>query len=293
MTHEVDIQDVMDLKSKLSKTDGGATAQLLSLLDTLAHFQITRELMEKSQIHHILTKISKNKKEEYEKRVAEKAAEIRVSWKKLLISGADKKEVHRPDDDRDLFEPDAVQPPVELPKAPEQSDPTFEDDIRKKVYDQIKAKLRDALPPHFDKLVSLAADIEGQINATSGPDRAVYKRKAQQKFLILADKQHGREVIEDLARETLSVKEFVDKEARDLFTKSHLHSIEEEAKKQSMQALQADFYRKNLKLNMSEFVCGKCKSQKIFAEQKQTRSADEPMTTFLTCQDCGHKWKQN
>jgi len=25
--------------------------------------------------------------------------------------------------------------------------------------------------------------------------------------------------------------------------------------------------------------------------QAQTRSADEPMTTFVYCNDCGHRWK--
>jgi len=28
-----------------------------------------------------------------------------------------------------------------------------------------------------------------------------------------------------------------------------------------------------------EFTCWKCKSKKVFTEQKQMRSADEPMTT--------------
>ena len=37
--------------------------------------------------------------------------------------------------------------------------------------------------------------------------------------------------------------------------------------------------------------CGKCKSKKTSYYQMQTRSADEPMTTFVTCRECGHKWK--
>ena len=37
--------------------------------------------------------------------------------------------------------------------------------------------------------------------------------------------------------------------------------------------------------------CGKCKSLKTSYYQLQTRSADEPMTTFVTCKGCGHKWK--
>ena len=39
------------------------------------------------------------------------------------------------------------------------------------------------------------------------------------------------------------------------------------------------------------FKCGKCKSYKTSYYQLQTRSADEPMTTFVNCANCGNKWK--
>lgn len=39
------------------------------------------------------------------------------------------------------------------------------------------------------------------------------------------------------------------------------------------------------------FKCGKCKSKKTTYYQMQTRSADEPMTTYVTCIECGHRWK--
>ena len=39
------------------------------------------------------------------------------------------------------------------------------------------------------------------------------------------------------------------------------------------------------------FQCGKCKQKKTRYYQMQTRSADEPMTTFVTCVNCNHKWK--
>ena len=39
------------------------------------------------------------------------------------------------------------------------------------------------------------------------------------------------------------------------------------------------------------FTCRKCKSKKCTYYQMQTRSADEPMTTFVSCIDCGSRWK--
>ena len=40
------------------------------------------------------------------------------------------------------------------------------------------------------------------------------------------------------------------------------------------------------------FKCGKCKSMKTTYVEKQTRSADEPMTLFITCRICGHVMKR-
>ncbi|KAJ1950597.1 transcription elongation factor TFIIS [Linderina pennispora] len=40
-----------------------------------------------------------------------------------------------------------------------------------------------------------------------------------------------------------------------------------------------------------QFRCGRCKSRKCTYYQMQTRSADEPMTTFVTCTNCNNRWK--
>ena len=40
------------------------------------------------------------------------------------------------------------------------------------------------------------------------------------------------------------------------------------------------------------FKCGKCKSMKTTYVEKQTRSADEPMTLFITCRMCGTVMKR-
>lgn len=44
-------------------------------------------------------------------------------------------------------------------------------------------------------------------------------------------------------------------------------------------------------LKASLFTCSRCKSIKTTSTQKQTRSADEPMTVFVLCLNCGKRWK--
>ena len=41
-----------------------------------------------------------------------------------------------------------------------------------------------------------------------------------------------------------------------------------------------------------EFKCRRCKSRKTSYYELQTRSADEAMTIFITCLNCGNRWKQ-
>jgi len=50
---------------------------------------------------------------------------------------------------------------------------------------------------------------------------------------------------------------------------------------------------KKLKANTDQFKCRKCDGRNCNYYQLQIRSADEPMTSFITCIDCEHKWKVN
>jgi transcription elongation factor S-II len=50
-------------------------------------------------------------------------------------------------------------------------------------------------------------------------------------------------------------------------------------------------YAPRIEASTDNFTCWKCKSKACTYYQLQTRSADEPMTTFVTCINCGQRWK--
>ena len=50
-------------------------------------------------------------------------------------------------------------------------------------------------------------------------------------------------------------------------------------------------YNNNKTVGTDIFKCSKCGKSNSEIEQKQTRSADEPPTTFVKCLECGHKYK--
>jgi transcription elongation factor S-II len=50
-------------------------------------------------------------------------------------------------------------------------------------------------------------------------------------------------------------------------------------------------FETNIAAATDTFTCRKCKGNQCTYYQMQTRSADEPMTTFVTCIPCGNRWK--
>jgi transcription elongation factor S-II len=54
-----------------------------------------------------------------------------------------------------------------------------------------------------------------------------------------------------------------------------------------------DIFRNKPLLGKGLYKCNRCGSDDTEDREKQTRSADEPMTVFVSCRNCGHKWKFN
>jgi len=50
-------------------------------------------------------------------------------------------------------------------------------------------------------------------------------------------------------------------------------------------------YEEKKEAMTNEFKCARCKSRQCTYYELQTRSADESMTTFITCLNCGNRWK--
>ena len=50
-------------------------------------------------------------------------------------------------------------------------------------------------------------------------------------------------------------------------------------------------YFPKIEASTDTFECRRCKKNRCTYYQAQTRSADEPMTVFVTCLECGNRWK--
>lgn len=59
----------------------------------------------------------------------------------------------------------------------------------------------------------------------------------------------------------------------------------------NIKAGQPKVAEKELEVPDGAFKCGKCKSMKTTYYQLQTRSADEPISTFIQCTKCNNRWR--
>mmetsp|Transcript_12145 Transcript_12145/g.28816 ORF Transcript_12145/g.28816 Transcript_12145/m.28816 type:complete len:330 (+) Transcript_12145:128-1117(+) len=170
------------------------------------------------------------------------------------------------------------------------------------VLNQCKAKLikqginADALE-HLT--VERATDIEMAIQIKCMGKKQDYIGKARSLCFNL---KKNIQLTTQLILGQVSGKELVSMSAEQLVSDSKRKEIEER-KKNLMDANMLDWETQNedkinemcgIKgdlLKASLFTCGRCKSIKTTSTQKQTRSADEPMTVFVLCLNCNNRWK--
>ena len=69
--------------------------------------------------------------------------------------------------------------------------------------------------------------------------------------------------------------------------------IEPDKYEHIMKKKELEEYRRNNQASSNVFKCNKCGESKCQVTQKQTRSGDEPATTFVECMECGFMFKFN
>jgi transcription elongation factor S-II len=147
--------------------------------------------------------------------------------------------------------------------------------------------------------VQRATEIESAIQLKDGKDRTEYTGKARSLcFNLKKNKKLAGEVILG----TIGATDLVNMSTEELASEEKRKEME--ARKEKMlDQNRLDWDQANEKkindmcgikgdlLKASLFTCGRCKSVKTTSTQKQTRSADEPMTVFVLCLNCGKRWK--
>lgn len=148
-------------------------------------------------------------------------------------------------------------------------------------------------------IIQFATDIESSINEYGNNDRQKYSEKARSLTFNL---KKNVNLCSQILGEGVSPQKLITMTAQQLATTEKLKQMYDVVKKtqdarllnweeQNEDKINEMCGIKGELLQASLFTCGRCKSTKTTSTQKQTRSADEPMTVFVFCINCGNRWK--
>eukprot|EP00475_Leptophrys_vorax_P040813 TRINITY_DN763_c0_g1_i2.p1 TRINITY_DN763_c0_g1~~TRINITY_DN763_c0_g1_i2.p1 ORF type:complete len:318 (+),score=82.58 TRINITY_DN763_c0_g1_i2:46-999(+) len=159
--------------------------------------------------------------------------------------------------------------------------------VRKKFYDYLGSEF---FPVELDRLYCAYAIETGLTDLYKEVNQA-YKDKSREILFNLRD-QSNASFNAKLADGTMDPFSVASLSGLDLWSEQARKELESKIK-YDQEARRSDWQReqnrKNAKPGM--FWCGKCKKNKTTYYQLQTRGADEPMTTFVTCLNCGNRWR--
>lgn len=171
-------------------------------------------------------------------------------------------------------------------------------EVRRKVVDSLKESLQG---PNVSSqiAIALAVGIEASINSLHPyhVDSKSYGAKARKLAFNLKKNEQLRD---GLVAGDIPLDALVHMSANDLATQEQ-KSARQAASKADIDARRSDYYQVNRDKIMrsvgldptkgGEFRCKKCGQSKTTHYSLQTRSADEPMTVFVTCLTCSNRWR--
>ena len=116
----------------------------------------------------------------------------------------------------------------------------------------------------------------------------IYINKIKSIFLNLNPNTYVKNtnLIENIKKNIIQPYDLAFMDIYKLFPEIWADIIDEKTKTEKM-------LRDSLEESASDlFKCPRCHKSKTIHCEVQTRSSDEPMTTFITCLECGKKWKK-
>ncbi|XP_073535399.1 transcription elongation factor A protein 1 isoform X2 [Phyllobates terribilis] len=280
------------------------TVGALDLLRELKNLPMTLELLQSTRIGMSVNAIRKQSSDDD---VTSLAKSLIKSWKKLLDGPSSEKETE---------EKKKEQPPPaqNSPEAKEESSSSSSSSGRKEdcaapsdsfltsfprapsTSDPVRIKCRELLSTALktgDDYITIGADDEelgAQIEEAAFQEfkntDAKYKNRVRSRIANLKDAKNP-----NLRRNVLCGNIAPDVFARMSAEEMASDELKEMRKNLTKEAIREHQMARTGGTQTDLFSCGKCKKKNCTYTQVQTRSADEPMTTFVFCNECGNRWK--
>ncbi|KAI9662364.1 MAG: RNA polymerase II elongation factor [Bathelium mastoideum] len=282
-------------------TEGVPSAALIQLLDPLKQASVSEDILRSSKIGVIVNKLRQNK----DPAVGRLAAELVQKWKKDVDKAKGMDGKHAAKASPAMKTPNGTASPASSP-APSKSKPksTVPPDKRNAEADKVKHeqtgnKTRDSCLKLMynglafmseespDDVLEKAKAIEFAAFDKYQPETSeAYKTKMRSLYQNLKNKSNPK-LRERIMSGAISPAHFVVMSHEEMRSDERKAEDERIAKENMDKAMVA----KEVKVFSASLQCGRCKEKKVSYSQAQTRSADEPMTTFCECTVCGNRWK--
>lgn len=137
-----------------------------------------------------------------------------------------------------------------------------------------------------ESVLAKATEVEAAAFKHFKGEGAEYRTKIRSLFSNLKVKSN-RELGRKVMASDITPADFVKMSQDELKSQEH-RDRDKELEKENMNKAQVAQPEKSIS---DALTCGKCGQKKVSYSQAQTRSADEPMTTFCECLVCGNRWK--
>ncbi|XP_014671244.1 PREDICTED: transcription elongation factor A protein 1-like isoform X3 [Priapulus caudatus] len=300
-------EEVLRVGKKLEKMVAKKNTEgALDLLKALQNMPITLEVLQKTRIGMSVNSLRKQSKDEDVGTLAK--ALIKV-WKKLLsgsnqqpanyslptsVSTTSLTSLAKESNGRDTDVADSKD--NNGASNAEKAQCSFRADNIQATNDSLRLKCREMITmalksdPQPESVVyaheDLAAQIEDIIFKEFGNTDMKYKTRVRSRVANLKDPKNPMlkervlvGMIEPERIAVMSSEEMASDDLKDLRKK-----LTKEAINDHQMSVQGG-------TETDLFKCGRCRKTRCTYNQVQTRSADEPMTTFVFCLECGHRWK--
>ncbi|XP_071952722.1 transcription elongation factor A protein 1-like [Antedon mediterranea] len=282
------------LEQIISKNEN--TDEALDLLKRLKELPVTLEVLQKTRVGMSVNALRKKSSDE---EVIGIAKSLIKAWKKLL-----------PDQSKSSVKDEKSRDSNNSPMPSEDSNssvhdtesnnsdtsqrrsvvPKTNDSVREKCRSMIAAALKVPIDIEdksaFQDADELGAIIEDCIFTIFVNTDQKYKNRVRSRVCNLKDAKNP-----ELRRRVLCGEIKPEEIAKMLPEEMASNEMKDLRKEFTKEAIRDHQMAKTSGTTTDLLKCGKCLKRNCTYNQVQTRSADEPMTTFVFCNECGNRWK--